>query len=458
MAAAAEKRRRRPRLVSTPPLPRLPTGRAADAKTAAAIADVFVAPANTAAAIPAAAMAATTTSRDMAAAADTVATAAANAILAAAANSAPGDKHKEERPQRITWRRNSGDQAETIFSLYQISHISLFCLVNMATLATGSDSPAVVSEDRVCICGWPTDTVAIHLRARNSERGAASTLENECANPHTLILFVPGNPGVIHWYTDMLVRIVQQFGKSYSAHGVSYAGHGVGEDVVGTQDNHNQSFHGETLSSKSDNTRDKKQQTDMSIPWTMDGQVKHKIEWIDQVLAPFQSQSTPTLNLVFISHSIGAHLVQCILLRRPDILAKTHHVIHLMPFIRFDPPLLNKIFLSSAAQSYKSTIPAMTTLVRFLSATLDLAGPRGRNWIDTYLDKVLGLNCAKGRKIAMDTFLNPNMMRNHLVLVRSSHYLLDKFRSLAKQFSSKSTITINSISRGSKRFAVRYLF
>ena len=143
--------------------------------------------------------------------------------------------------------------------------------------------------------------------------------------------------------------------------------------------------------------------------------MKHKIEWIDKILMKShtysQTQTPPhEPNLIFISHSIGAHLVQCLLLERPDILSKTQHIIHLMPFFRFDPPLLKKKVLSTVAHNHELVIPVMTTAVRFASSTLS------RKFVDLCMDKIAGVKCAKGRNIAVDVFLSPKMVRNHLVL------------------------------------------
>eukprot|EP00579_Thalassiosira_antarctica_P015731 CAMPEP_0201935128 /NCGR_PEP_ID=MMETSP0903-20130614/34901_1 /ASSEMBLY_ACC=CAM_ASM_000552 /TAXON_ID=420261 /ORGANISM="Thalassiosira antarctica, Strain CCMP982" /LENGTH=154 /DNA_ID=CAMNT_0048475489 /DNA_START=60 /DNA_END=521 /DNA_ORIENTATION=+ len=154
-------------------------------------------------------------------------------------------------------------------------------------MANAATNNLAVSEDRVCICGWPTDTLVIDRHDGNFD--AISSHNNENAATHTLLLFIPGNPGVIHWYTDLLVQIIKRVGRGFAARGVSYAGHGIGEDVVGTKDDHNQSFHRKNLENGNINARKEDQPKDMSIPWTMEGQVKHKIEWIDKVLADFAS-------------------------------------------------------------------------------------------------------------------------------------------------------------------------
>ncbi|KAL3783824.1 hypothetical protein HJC23_005317 [Cyclotella cryptica] len=260
-----------------------------------------------------------------------------------------------------------------------------------------------VTEDRISICGWPTDVVSIDHCVGTSG----------VSQPHTLIVFIPGNPGVIHWYVDFLFKILQTLGEGFAVRGVSYAGHGVGDDVVGTNEDHNTRMNSEQ--------RENQGRRKMNVAWTMDGQVKHKVEWIDKIILEWNKNATiyeksPTHKefsspkLIFISHSIGAHLVQCLLLERPDILARTSHIIHLMPFFRFDPPLLKKALLSTVAHNYRMTIPIMTAAVRCFSLTFP------SRLIELCMKKIAGVDCEKGRKIAMDVFLNPKMVKNHLVL------------------------------------------
>lgn len=140
--------------------------------------------------------------------------------------------------------------------------------------------------------------------------------------------------------------------------------------------------------------------------------VKHKIEWIDRIVSDFNKQKLGdrTPNLIFISHSFGSHLVQSILVKRPDILKNTRHIIHLMPFFRFDPPFMKKAMLATVAHNHKIAIPVVTASVRFVSSAIP------RKIIDLCMKKLAGVECDKGRQIAMDIFTNPKMIRNHLVL------------------------------------------
>jgi len=262
-----------------------------------------------------------------------------------------------------------------------------------------------VIEKQECICGWPTDTVNIDLNRRDRLIAPSPPY-------HSLILFTPGNPGVVQWYIDFLCKVLLQLGNGFAVRGSSLAGHGLDDNVVGTDDDHiMQSFDREHLNNNSGEvTKDK--QRNFAIPWTMKGQIIHRAEWINNILKDWKIKhpTSPLPKLVFLNHSIGAHFIQTMLVQRPDILKRTQQIIHITPFLRFDPPLLTKLFLSRTAQAYRYTIPTITSIVKVLSAILP------RKLIDIYLNKVMRLNCENGRRIALDVFMNDKMARNHLVL------------------------------------------
>jgi hypothetical protein len=70
---------------------------------------------------------------------------------------------------------------------------------------------------------------------------------------------------------------------------------------------------------------------------------------------------------------------------------------------------MKKCLLSSTAHAYEYTTPMMTILSRVMLLALP------RKWIDSYL-KQAGMDCTRDREIAMDIFLNPKMVKNHLEL------------------------------------------
>jgi hypothetical protein len=146
-----------------------------------------------------------------------------------------------------------------------------------------------VVEGRACICGWPTDTLTIdddyndhdnndvHSTSCRHDRNNHPYYYNAATRTHTLLIFIPGNPGIIHWYTQFLVRIVTQLGKGYAVRGISYAGHGVDDDVVGSDDHNQTIFHdGEGCDGKERNESiNVHGQKDMRIAWTMEGQSEY---------------------------------------------------------------------------------------------------------------------------------------------------------------------------------------
>ena len=84
-----------------------------------------------------------------------------------------------------------------------------------------------------------------------------------------MLILNPGNQGGIEWYSDTLVKIVEQLGVGYAVRGISYAGHGAGDDVIGSADDHKHSFvntsgHQDVVGTK------------MSVSWTIEGQSKWK--------------------------------------------------------------------------------------------------------------------------------------------------------------------------------------
>jgi peroxiredoxin len=72
--------------------------------------------------------------------------------------------------------------------------------------------------------------------------------------PHTVLVFIPGSPGLVEWYLPMFVQLVETLGPGFAARGVSNAGHS-------TVDSH---LNVEQWKDSTDR--------DATIPWTVDGQ------------------------------------------------------------------------------------------------------------------------------------------------------------------------------------------
>lgn len=247
-----------------------------------------------------------------------------------------------------------------------------------------------VVERRREICSWPTDTFEVDHYKHTTTPTSSTPMY-----PHTVLMFVPGNPGCAGWYIAMLESVVKRLGNGYSARAASYAGHGTVPDVVSSPSN-------EDMNHK--------------IMWTIDGQVEHKVQWVDKVMKDLIIAGRERINfpplpkLVWVSHSIGSHLVQRHLILRKDILLITQAVVHLMPFTRFDPfPKWKEKCLSIAANT-----PALTTTILQTSSTLASLLPHSA--VDVYLKHVAGVSIVEDRELARGLLCNPEYAENFITL------------------------------------------
>eukprot|EP00977_Amphora_coffeiformis_P008639 scaffold1953_cov176-Amphora_coffeaeformis.AAC.57 len=191
----------------------------------------------------------------------------------------------------------------------------------------------VVQRSVQDILGWPTDTFSI-----------------DCGPPekvHTILVFIPGNPGLCEWYIPLFSKILETVGPGYVARGASYVGHSIDPQLIYVE---NEQENSET------NIPPK------TLAWTMDGQVHHKIAYIDQI-----SKEFPNARFIFVGHSIGCHFTKRILLYRTDILRRTCQCILLMPFIRMDAPAPEQHVLDLASRNVEASMWILHTLSRFLS-------------------------------------------------------------------------------------------
>ena len=245
-----------------------------------------------------------------------------------------------------------------------------------------------VNESRREILGWPTDTFEIDRLDGPDESSQY---------PHTVLLFIPGNPGCTGWYISMLKTVVEKLGPGYSARAASYAGHGVISHVVRGKN------------------EDETDARDNRVAWTIDGQTEHKIAWIDQVTKDFITSLSKSAErcppkFIFISHSIGSHLVQRVCVLRKDILLQTKALIHLMPFTRYDPiPKWKKTFLSTFANVPNISISILQTASKFAATLPD-------NFIDSYLERIEGMSLIEDRELARGLICNHEYAENFLKL------------------------------------------
>ena len=72
----------------------------------------------------------------------------------------------------------------------------------------------------------------------------------------------------------------------------------------------------------------------VQIYWTINGQIDHKIALIESMQQELQHR-----RLLFLSYSIGVHMVQRLLVLRGDWQDHTTEVLYWMHFVRMDAPL-----------------------------------------------------------------------------------------------------------------------
>lgn len=171
------------------------------------------------------------------------------------------------------------------------------------------------------VAGWPTDTFSVDIP--------------QSAPPHTVLVFVPGNPGLIEWYIRSFKTIISQLGPGYAARGVSNVGASLSEELVDV----------ETLQGNDSKRRS------LCTPWTVDGQVMHKVAYMDLLRREFDHAE-----YIFVAHSLGAHLVTRLCVLRPDILQSTKLLLFLTPYIRMKAPPRMQAFLNMAAARPHITI------------------------------------------------------------------------------------------------------
>lgn len=233
-----------------------------------------------------------------------------------------------------------------------------------------ADAPVVLREQVVTLEGWPTEIMSVDVD--HSQASTKSTSKQATDRPHTLLVFFPGNPGCVGWYAPtILVEMIKRLGKGFAARGTSYAGHHTGSDSeILTQ-------------SKASKESSKHPPLLASVAWTVEGQVQHKAAFMDYILSEWtkdgpdnepppssaiknsNQQSSDSLpRLIFISHSIGAHMVERLCMIRPDILQRTIGIVHFMPFVRYAPSeWQDRVALNTAASIPQTVIAVGTGLL-----------------------------------------------------------------------------------------------
>lgn len=232
-------------------------------------------------------------------------------------------------------------------------------------------------ENRI-LCGWKSLTFQIeHLQAHLSPEESQSYLSRK------IIVFIPGNPGLVEWYVPFFERMIDRLGPGFVAYGVSNAGHGIQPDLLVA--------------------RESNPESQQYISWTIDGQVQHKCAFLDLILEEERRHSNEPPHFIFISHSIGAHFTQRLCVLRPDILERTSLLLHLTPFCRMHAPWDKQILLDFAAGRPTEIISTHKLLAQTLSQFPNFI-------VDILMRKTVP--DTEGRRIAVELLRQPKFVEN----------------------------------------------
>jgi pimeloyl-ACP methyl ester carboxylesterase len=216
--------------------------------------------------------------------------------------------------------------------------------------------------------------------------------------PHTVLVFIPGNPGLVDWYLRSFETILARLGPGFAARGVANAGHAFedGLSAVATKDD------------KNDDATEA-----AAIAHTVDGQSTHKCAYVDLLTVEFDEWRTstqtetvgrpPLPTWIFVSHSIGCHFVQRALMLRPDVIRRTRLLIHLTPFLRMSSPASAQRLLDWAASNGSTVIAGTTSFLKILKQL-------PRSLLNEMLKPAMG--DASSREITVSLLRQPRMAAN----------------------------------------------
>lgn len=216
-----------------------------------------------------------------------------------------------------------------------------------------------LSERRrtISVLGWPTDVISIDHVVDDGDCLDYNHRDPRPPPVHTVLFWIPGNPGQHDWYNSDFVDILTGLGRGYAVRSISHAGHGLlgKSNMAGSN--------GDSITDVERYCRFRGNDDGTScvsplIPWTVEGQVLHKIAYVDYLLSSIAEgnhqdqiqnkrnrnhkdhrscEFTPDLKLILIGHSFGCHVVQRMCVLRPDILERVSGFLFLMPYIRTKP-------------------------------------------------------------------------------------------------------------------------
>ena len=221
------------------------------------------------------------------------------------------------------------------------SHNSIEKRRNDSTQRQEMSSRFIEHHQSTTLLGWPTDILSVDKI--NISAAGEDPNPNPVHTIHTIIIHIPGNPGQYNWYNSDFRDILSGLGDGYSLRSISHAGHGLINN--NSINNSSSDSNNNSIVDVEDHCRRRschEESASASIPWTVDGQVLHKIAYIDSLLLLIKQHSNhsrfiPNPKFIWMGHSFGCHIIQRICVLRKDILKRTEGFLFLMPYIRTFP-------------------------------------------------------------------------------------------------------------------------
>jgi len=225
---------------------------------------------------------------------------------------------------------------------------------------SGMGSSFTERRNTIRVLGWPTDVISVDPRPHDisySEfplSGNHHHSNSSLSLVHTILFWVPGNPGQHDWYKSDFIDILSGLERGFAFRSVSHAGHGLfGKNNENESDTCKNPITDIKDYCRPRASRDSTGNASPRIPWTVEGQVLHKVAYIDSLLASIQKEHlahrnrkckrersyefAPDLKFIMIGHSFGCHIIQRMCVLRPDILERVSSFLFLMPYIRTKP-------------------------------------------------------------------------------------------------------------------------
>ncbi|KAM0045357.1 putative lipid droplet-associated hydrolase, alpha/Beta hydrolase [Helianthus debilis subsp. tardiflorus] len=197
----------------------------------------------------------------------------------------------------------------------------------------------------------PKSDAVPNFRFCNVSGRKTELIEIHPTNPRFHILFVPGNPGVISFYTDFLESLYEQMGEAASITAIGHISHSEKDWEHGNV-------------------------------FTLKEQIDHKINFIEQEL---QDLKVP---LILVGHSIGSFMSLEIFKQIPE---KVAYFIALYPFLAVNARSQQQSIIKKISRSrlQSNLISATVALLGFLPISVSRFIAKmslGKSWSATAID------------------------------------------------------------------------